>query len=176
MGLDSRPLLLGLQRHVNEYASEPLMAIVPGVALQQLWEMLGVAEAAMLGISVLVVVAGLIGMLTTFLTSLTERRREMAVLRAAGAGPGLVFALLIVEALLLAAAGSLAGVAIVHGAMVLARPVLLAQFGLALAGGAPGLFDLAVVVGVTIAGGTVAAIPAWRVYRYSLADGLTVRI
>ena len=176
VGLDSRPLLLGLQRHVNEYASEPLMAIVPGVALQQLWEMLGVAEAAMLGISVLVVVAGLIGMLTTFLTSLTERRREMAVLRAAGAGPGLVFALLIVEALLLAAAGSLAGVAIVHGAMVLARPVLLAQFGLALAGGAPGLFDLAVVVGVTIAGGTVAAIPAWRVYRYSLADGLTVRI
>ncbi len=176
VGLDSRPLLLGLQRHVNEYASEPLMAIVPGVALQQLWEMLGVAEAAMLGISVLVVVAGLIGMLTTFLTSLTERRREMAVLRAAGAGPGLVFALLIVEALLLAAAGSLAGVAIVHGAMVLARPVLLAQFGLALAGGAPGLFDLAVVVGVTIAGGAVAAIPAWRVYRYSLADGLTVRI
>ena len=176
VGLESRPLLLGLQRHVNEYASEPLMAIIPGVALQQLWEMLGVAEAAMLGISVLVVVAGLIGMLTTFLTSLTERRREMAVLRAAGAGPGLVFALLIVEALLLAAAGSLAGVAIVHAAMVVARPVLLSQFGLALAGGAPGLFDLAVVAVVTIAGGAVAAIPAWRVYRYSLADGLTVRI
>lgn len=176
VGLDSRPLLLGLQRYVNEYASEPLMAIIPGVALQQLWEMLGVAEAAMLGIAVLVVIAGLIGMLTTFVTSLTERRREMAVLRAAGAGPGLIFALLIVEALLLAAAGSLAGVALVHAAMVLARPVLLAQFGLALAGGAPGLFDLAVGAGVTIAGGAVAAIPAWRVYRYSLADGLTMRI
>ncbi|MCY3812027.1 MAG: ABC transporter permease [Gammaproteobacteria bacterium] len=176
VGLESRPLLLGLQRYVNEYASEPLMAIIPGVALQQLWEMLGVAEAAMLGISVLVVVAGLIGMLTTFLTSLSERRREMAVLRAAGAGPGLVFALLIVEALLLAAAGSLAGVAIVHAAMVVARPLLLAQFGLALAGGAPGLFDLVVVAAVTIAGGAVAVIPAWRIYRYSLADGLTVRV
>ncbi len=176
VGLDSRPLLLGLQRYVNEYTAEPLMAIIPGVALQQLWEMLGVAEAAMLGIAVLVVVAGLIGMLTTFLTSLTERRREMAVLRAAGAGPGLIFALLIVEALLLAAAGSLAGVALVHAAMVLARPVLLAEFGLALAGGAPGLFDLAVVAGVTIAGGVAAVFPAWRVYRYSLADGLTMRI
>ena len=176
VGLDSRPLLLGLQRYVNEYTAEPLMAIIPGVALQQLWEMLGVAEAAMLGIAVLVVVAGLIGMLTTFLTSLTERRREMAVLRAAGAGPGLIFALLIVEALLLAAAGSLAGVALVHAAMVVARPVLLAEFGLALAGGAPGLFDLAVVAGVTIAGGVAAVFPAWRVYRYSLADGLTMRI
>ena len=176
VGLESRPLLLGLQRYVNEYSSEPMMAIIPGVALQQLWEMLGVAEAAMLGISVLVVVAGLIGMLTTFLTSLTERRREMAVLRAAGAGPGLIFALLIVEALLLAAAGSLGGVAIVHAAMVVARPILLAEFGLALAGGAPGLFDLVVVVAVTFAGGAAAAIPAWRVYRYSLADGLTVRV
>ena len=176
VGLDSRPLLLGLQRYVNEYTAEPLMAIIPGVALQQLWEMLGVAEAAMLGIAVLVVVAGLIGMLTTFLTSLTERRREMAVLRAAGAGPGLIFALLIVEALLLAAAGSLAGVALVHAAMVLARPVLLAEFGLALAGGVPGLFDLAVVAGVTIAGGVAAVFPAWRVYRYSLADGLTMRV
>ena len=176
VGLESRPLLLGLQRYVNEYAPEPLMAIIPGVALQQLWEMLGVAEAAMLGISVLVVIAGLIGMLTTFLTSLTERRREMAVLRAAGAGPGLVFALLIVEALLLAAVASLAGVAIVHAAMVVARPFLLAQFGLALTGGAPGLFDLAVVAAVTTAGGAVAAIPAWRIYRYSLADGLTVRV
>lgn len=176
VGLDSRPLLLGLQRYVNEYTAEPLMAIIPGVALQQLWEMLGVAEAAMLGIAVLVVVAGLIGMLTTFLTSLTERRREMAILRAAGAGPGLIFALLIVEALLLAAAGSLAGVAVVHAAMVLARPVLLAEFGLALAGGSPGLFDLAVVAAVTIAGGVVAAFPAWRVYRYSLADGLTMRL
>ena len=176
VGLESRPLLLGLQRYVNEYTAEPLMAIIPGVALQQLWEMLGVAEAAMLGISILVVVAGLIGMLTTFLTSLTERRREMAVLRAAGAGPGLIFALLIVEALLLAAAGSLAGVAIAHAAMFVARPVLLAEFGLALAGGAPGVFDLAVVAAVTIAGGAVAIIPAWRVYRYSLADGLTVRV
>ena len=176
VGLESRPLLLGLQRYVNEYSSEPMMAIIPGVALQQLWEMLGVAEAAMLGISVLVVVAGLIGMLTTFLTSLTERRREMAVLRAAGAGPGLIFALLIVEALLLAAAGSLGGVAIVHAAMVVARPILLAEFGLALAAGAPGLFDLVVVVAVTLAGGAAAAIPAWRVYRYSLADGLTVRV
>lgn len=176
VGLTSRPLALVLQRHVNEYAAEPLMAIVPGVALQQLWQMLGVAEAAMLGISILVVIAGLIGMMTTFLTSLTERRREMAVLRATGAGPGLVFALLIVEALLLAAVASLIGVAFVHGAMLVARPVLLAEFGLALAGGAPGLFDLLVVAAVTLAGGVVAAVPAWRAYRYSLADGLTMRV
>lgn len=176
VGVTSRPLLLSVQRYVNEHEGEPLMAIIPGVALQQLWDLLGVAEAAMLGIAALVVVAGLIGMLTTFLTSLAQRRREMAVLRAVGAGPSLVFSLMIVEAVFLAAVASLAGVIAVHAAMLAVRPVLLEQFGLALAFGTPGVFDLAVIVGVTVAGGLVAALPAWRVYRYSLADGMTVRI
>ena len=175
VGLESRPLLLGLQRHVNEYESEPLTAIVPGVALQQLWGMLGVAEAALLGISILVVAAGLVGMLTTLLTGLAQRRREMAVLRAVGAGPGWIFAMLIVEALLLAAAAAIVGLVTVHGAMPLARRVLLDQFGLALAAAPPGAFDLVVAVAVTLAGGAVATFPAWRIYRYSLADGLTVR-
>ncbi|MYE11654.1 MAG: FtsX-like permease family protein [Gammaproteobacteria bacterium] len=175
VGLESRPLLLRLQRHVNEYEPEPLTAIVPGVALQQLWGMLGVAEAALLGISILVVAAGLVGMLTTLLTGLAQRRREMAVLRAVGAGPGWIFSMLIVEALLLAAAASIVGLVTVHGAMPLARRALLDQFGLALAATPPGAFDLVVAAAVTLAGGAVATFPAWRIYRYSLADGLTVR-
>ncbi|MYE82639.1 MAG: ABC transporter permease [Gammaproteobacteria bacterium] len=168
-------MLLRLQRHVNEYEPEPLTAIVPGVALQQLWGMLGVAEAALLGISILVVAAGLVGMLTTLLTGLAQRRREMAVLRAVGAGPGWIFSMLIVEALLLAAAASIVGLVTVHGAMPLARRALLDQFGLALAATPPGAFDLVVAAAVTLAGGAVATFPAWRIYRYSLADGLTVR-
>ena len=175
VGVESRPLLLALQRTVNEYEPEPLTAIIPGVALQQLWDLLGVAEAAMLGIAALVVVAGLIGMLTTFLTGLNQRRREMAVLRAVGAGPGLVFFLLIAEAVFLAAVASALGVVAVHAAMLLVRPLLLSEFGLALAFGPPGVFDLAVIVAVTVAGGLVAALPAWRAYRDALADGLTVR-
>ena len=176
VGLKSRPLLLSLQRFVNDYAGEPLTAIIPGVALQQLWQLIGVAEAALLGISVLVVLAGLIGMLTTLLTSLTERRREMAVLRAVGAGPGLVFGLLVVEAVVLAAVASVLGVATVHLGMLAGRTVLLDQFGLALAAGAPGLFDIGVVAAVTLASAGIAILPAWRVYRFSLADGLTMRI
>ena len=176
VGLKSRPLLLGLQRFVNEYTGEPLMAIIPGVALQQLWQLIGVAEAALLGISVLVVLAGLIGMLTTLLTSLTERRREMAVLRAVGAGPGLVFGLLVAEAVMLAAVASVLGVATVHLGMLAGRSVLLDQFGLDLAAGVPGLFDIGVVTAVTLASAVIAILPAWRVYRFSLADGLTMRI
>ena len=176
VGLHSRPLALRLQRFVNEYDGEPLMAIVPGVTLQQLWDLVSVAETALISVAVLVVVAGLIGMTTMLLAGLAERRREMAVLRAVGAGRGWVFALLIVESAMLAAAAAIVGAGAAHGMMFAGRAVLEDRFGLALAGGAPGLFDLAVVVGVTLAGVLAAAFPAWRAYRYSLADGLAVRV
>ena len=176
VGLHSRPLALRLQRFVNEYDGEPMMAILPGATLQQLWDLVGVVEVALVSVAVLVVAAGLIGMTTTLLAGLAERRREMAVLRAVGAGRGWVFALLIVESAMLAATAAIVGVAAAHGAMFAGRAVLEDRFGLALAGGAPGVFDLAVVLGVTLAGALAAAFPAWRAYRYSLADGLTVRV
>ena len=175
VGLKSRLMVFGLQRFINEYQREPLMAIVPGVTLQQLWELVGVAETALLGVSAFVIAAGLVGLLTTLLTSLAERRREMAVLRSMGAGPGMVFGLLVAEAVILAGTAAVAGVTAIHAGMFAARPFVLERFGLYLAPGLPGGFDLAVVVVVTFAAGVIAALPAWRAYRFSLADGLSIR-
>ncbi|MEO1035825.1 MAG: ABC transporter permease [Pseudomonadota bacterium] len=175
VGMESRIGIFTLQRWVNEYDEEPLMAIVPGVTLSQLWGLVGIAETALFAVSGFVVLGGLIGLLTTLLTSLNERRREMAVLRSIGAGRGLVFALLIVEAGILAFIAALAGSALIHGILRFARPFILEEFGFYLAGGGPGLFDATVIVVVTLAAVILAALPAWRAYRYSLADGLTVR-
>lgn len=80
-----------LQRQINNYPKEPLSAILPGIALSELWGMMSVAEQALMVISAFVVVAGLLGMLTGLLTSLQERRREMAILRAMGAQPKHIF-------------------------------------------------------------------------------------
>lgn len=175
VGLKSKPQLFGLQRFINEYPAEPLMAIVPGVTLQQLWELLGAAEAALLAVSAFVIAAGLVGMLTTLLTSLAERRREMAILRSVGAGPGWVFGLLLAEAVILAGAAAILGVVAVHAGMLAARPIVLERLGFYLAAGPPGTFDLIIVLVVTAAAALIAALPAWRAYRFSLADGLTVR-
>lgn len=175
VGLKSKPQLFGLQRFINEYPAEPLMAIVPGVTLQQLWELLGAAEAALLAVSAFVIAAGLVGMLTTLLTSLAERRREMAILRSVGAGPGWVFGLLLTEAVILAGAAAILGVVAVHAGMLAARPIVLERLGFYLAAGPPGTFDLIIVLAVTAAAGLIATLPAWRAYRFSLADGLTVR-
>ncbi|MEM7706554.1 MAG: ABC transporter permease [Pseudomonadota bacterium] len=176
VGMKSRAALFGLQRIINDYRREPLSAIIPGVALTELWGLVSTAETALLVVSGFVVVAGLLGLLTTLLTSMNERRREMAVLRSVGAGPGMIFSLLICEAAILAFLAALAGVAIVHLGLLLSRDLVLEAFGIALTPGLPGMFDLLVVGAVTLAAMLIALVPAWRGYRNSLADGLTVRI
>ncbi len=87
VGLKSRLAAFRLQRAINEYRREPLLAALPGVALQELWDLMGTAEAALGVISLFVVAAGLLGMLTMLLSGLNERRREIAILRTVGARP-----------------------------------------------------------------------------------------
>lgn len=176
IGLKSRLAAFALQRHINEYRAEPLLAIFPGVALQELWGLMGTAEAALAVVSAVVVATGLLGMLTMLLAGLDERRREMAILRSVGARPLHIFALLIAEAALLAALGVLLGLALLYLLLLVAQPIVDAQFGLFLPITPPTSRD-AVIVGAVMGAAVLAgAIPAFRAYRRSLADGMTVRL
>jgi len=176
IGLSQRTALLRLQRDINTYRAEPLTAVIPGLALQQLWSVVSIVERALTGISAFVIFVGLLTILTSILTSLNERRREMAVLRALGARPWHVFALLISESAILALLGGIAGVAFLYGGIGLVAPWLETVLGLQIAIGAPGLLELIAVIAVTAASGLLGVIPAWRAYRNSLADGLTIRL
>jgi putative ABC transport system permease protein len=99
VGLSSRISTFQVQRFINDYREEPLMAILPGVALAELWGLIRIGEHALLLVSGFVVVVGLFGLLTALLTSLNERRREMSILRSVGARPAHVFSLILGEAL-----------------------------------------------------------------------------
>ncbi len=176
VGLDNRAAVFQIQRAINEFRGEALLAILPGVALQQLWETVGIAESALLVVAACVVIAGLLGMLTAILTSLNERRREMAILRSVGARPGFVFLLLMSEAAFLGLAGVLLGMALLHGSLALLRPLIEARYGLFLSTAGPGGFELALGAAVIVAALVAGAVPAWRAYRNTLADGLTIRV
>ena len=176
VGMKSPGAILQMQRALNEYRDEPLLAIMPGVTLQQLWELVGVADTALMIVAACVVLAGLLGMIAALLTSLNERRREMAILRSVGARPGHVFALLVLESGLLALVGVLAGFAITWSVLGLAAPVLERRFGLFMQLGLPGIYELAVAGAVVLAGLLAGLVPAWRGYRNSLADGLSIRL
>ena len=175
IGLTSKTSIFSLQRFVNEFEDEPLSAVIPGVALQQLWGLIGVAEYALFGVSAMVVLAGVLGLLATLLVSLNERRREMAVLRSVGARPAHIFALLLSEAATIAFFGALTGLLAVQLGILLVRDYALAEFGIQLSSGVRE-FDFYVLAGILGIAVLVSTVPAWRAYRNSLADGLTVRI
>ncbi len=61
VGMRSRVMTFTMQRAIDDYRQEPLLAILPGVALSQLWELVGVADTALLVVASFVVLAGLLG-------------------------------------------------------------------------------------------------------------------
>lgn len=176
VGLKSRVAVFHVQRAINTSADEPLLAIIPGVALQQLWQMMALAENALALVAWMVVLVALVVMLTALLTALNERRREMAILRAVGARPWQIFALVIGEGLLLTFLGVAAGALLLQLGSALAAPWLSARLGLTLALSAPVAKEFA-LVGVVVLAGLLAGLwPAWRAYRQSLVDGLGMRL
>ena len=176
VGLKSKVATFQVQRYVNEYPEEPLSAILPGAALSQLWGLIGIAENALLIVSVFVVVVGLFGMLTALLTSLNERRREMAILRSVGARPAHVFSLIMGEAGFLTLLGVVSGLALLYGLLFAAQPIIEGRFGLYIAIGWLSGYELQLLGAIVAAGFLVGSIPSYRAYRLSLADGLSLRV
>jgi len=176
VGVNGRLQVFGLQRAINDYGEEPLLAILPGVALQELWQIVGIAETALIAVSGMVIVTALIGMMATIFSSLNERRREMAIFRAMGARPRVIFAMLVLEAAVMAAIGALFGLILLYLGLYVAQPLIDSAFGLWIPIDPPTLREVWVLVGVILAGAIVSMVPAIRAYRMSLADGMMVRI
>ena len=176
LGLNSKIATFAVQRQINEFRGEPLLAILPGVALQELWSLMGSAEKALFVVSLFVVLTGLIGMLTAILTSLNERRREMAILRSVGARPWHIASLLMVEAFALALAGVLLGLALLYLGIALAQGYVQANYGLFLPLALPSRYEWTLLGAILAAALLMGALPAWRAYRQSLADGLSIRL
>lgn len=176
VGLDSKIMSFKLQRYINEYSAEPLLAIFPGIALHELWNLMSVAEQALLIISIFVVIAALTGMLAVSLAGLNERRREVAILRSIGASHWHIMGLLIAETLLLTIAGILLGVAILYSAIGLSQPIIEANYGLFIPISPPNQREFAMISILLLTGFIVGLIPAYRAYRNSLADGMSTRL
>ncbi|MCW4445587.1 ABC transporter permease [Vibrio splendidus] len=176
IGLKSKIQTFALQREINNYRQEPLSAIMPGIALHELWGMMAVAEQALLIVSGFVVIAGLLGMLSSLLTSLQERRREMAILRAMGARPRHVFGLLISEASALTFLGITLGVAVLFALIAVVAPIVQQSYGINISISAITPHEWKLLMLVQVAGIIIGFIPAFRAYRQSLSDGMTIRI
>jgi len=176
LGLESRAAAIGLQRRINQFEYEPLSAILPGVTLLELWEIVGLVEHTLRAISIFVVIVGLSSLLIILMTSINERRREMAILRALGARPGHVFALILGEAIAITLSGIGLGILLVCGIFMLGQGWIASRFGLFIE---LNLLTPNLVYGlllITLIGCLIGLIPGIRMYRYSLVDGMTIRV
>lgn len=175
IGLKRRSDVFRMQRFVNEFRGEPLLAVMPGVALDELWQTIGLVERTLFAVSVLVIIVGLAGLVATMLASLNERRRELAILRALGAGPGDIFLMLAAEGLLVTTLGAVLGAVMLAIASTIFAPWLLEHLGVLLKPRLLSLSELYLFGGVIITGMLASLVPGWRAWRMSLADGLTPR-
>ncbi len=165
VGLKSKISTFQLQREVNENQTEALTAILPGVALSELWNMMSAFENTLRLISLLVFIAALLGMCSMMAASIRERSNEIHLLRTMGASPWFLFILFEVEAILI----TLISVAVASGLLLLtllsANQFLSSNVGLHISPNIFTLNSLAIVLAIFIASIIVAAAPAIQANR-----------
>ncbi|MEL6829924.1 MAG: FtsX-like permease family protein [Pseudomonadota bacterium] len=176
VGLERIDTVFRTMRAINTNRDEPLLAIMPGPTLFDLWTVMGNAERILIAISAFVVAVGLVSILTSLLTSLNERRREMSILRAVGARPRHILILMMLEAAALGFIGAALGALLVQLIFAIFAPILSANYGIALTGTGLGQIDLMTIGSVTGVAILLGLGPALVALRRSLADGLTVRV
>lgn len=176
VGLENRAQTFRVQRDINEFADEPMSAIIPGATLAEFWRTISTVEQVLFVLSGFVLVAGLLGMLTTILSTLNERRREIAVLRAIGARPANVVMLIVLETLFVVIAGCVVGVGLLYGLLAIGKPLALRRFGVEISlswlDATQGAILITIIAGATL----ISLIPGFIAYRRSIQDGLAIRV
>lgn len=173
--LKSRIAVLKMRREIDQYDKEPIMAIIPALALQEMWQTIGYVEQILFLVSLCVLLVGVLSILISLYTSINERRREMAILRSLGASSRHVFALLIYESSFLVLLGCIMGVASLYGVLVFVRPWLESNFSVYLEVQPLSSTEWFYLAGIFVAGTLAGLIPAIKAYMNSLQDGLTIK-
>ncbi len=176
IGVNSKLQVFQLQRWINEYPEEALSSILPGVALQELWRIVGIVENLLLGISIVVIFTTLIGMTAIVFSSLNERRREMAIWRAMGASPSIIIGLLMIEAFIIAVLSAIVSTFLLFTLLYLLQPWIDSTYGILVNIEMLSLEDILIFVYFILAAMLVSLVPAIRAYWFSINDGMTIKI
>ena len=167
---------LRLQRSINEYKDEPLLAVIPGVVLSELWQNLASVEKILKGISFLVMLVGLMSMLIALMTSLNERRREMAILRVLGASLKHVLGLILLETFVLTSVAVISACILKFVIEFLFGSWLQIKFGLYLEAPLFASSEIIYILVMMLSALIISFIPAYQAMKSALKDGLSLKV
>lgn len=175
LGLKNKISTFRVQRAINQNKQEPLMAILPGVVISELWQTMDVVEKVLALIAGLVAITSLLGIITMMLSTIKQRGREIAVLRAIGAPAKFIFGLIQLEVIAIVITGIVIGIGLFWGGIIISEPIISSLYGFSLttnpltwSTGQYSLIMLAVAM-------LFACLPATMAYRQSLKQGLTIK-
>jgi putative ABC transport system permease protein len=175
VGAKSRMSSLELQRTINTWEGEALLAIMPGMAMAELWKNLAIFESALSIVSVLVIFAGMIGLFVSLLILSGQRQHEMIVLRAIGAGPSTIFTLLAGEAVAIVLSAIILGMGVMYLGLLALSPWIEKKFAVDLSLSGVNSNDIQFALVLLVVGAFVGVISSLRAYRTAMHDGLTTK-
>lgn len=171
IGLKDRGSVFSVRRQIDSLPNS-LMAVMPGVALDELWSSMEIAENALLLIALGVLITTILGITATLLVSLESRRRELAIFRAVGAKPYQLLSLILIEALMVCVVGILLGWSLLQLIMLTASDYLRKEWGVVSEPSLPSMNDGLALLYLVLVVLISASIPAMKAYRMALSEGL----
>ena len=173
LGLTSKLSLFKFIRAVRDYPEEAISAVIPGVALAELWSMVGIVDSVFQLLNWLIIGISIVGMVTMIITGLDSRTRELTILRALGLSPPKLAGLVLLETIIISLTAVLSAIVLVWFLTVAAADLLNQWAGVRIELTWLAIDELSTIMIIVLAGVCASLIPAGMVYRRSLHKGFS---
>ncbi len=124
---------LNMQRNINE--NTEMQAATPAIEINRLYNMMGTGTSALRALAYVIIFVSGLSIFISLFTSLKDRKYELALMRVMGSSPSKLFALIILEGLILAVLGYLIGIILSHIGMEVLAKFMQDSYRYALSGG-----------------------------------------
>jgi putative ABC transport system permease protein len=161
------PKLIAQDPNLNVQAVNPTFEVT-----QLLEGLVGNLQLILLILAVLIVIVAGIGVMVSIYNSMSDRRHEIAIIRALGAKRRTVMVIVLLESILLALGGGALGLALGHGLTGALSGVIEEQTGVAVSPLEFQLNELILVPGLILLASAVGYMPAVVAYRTDVAQSL----
>jgi putative ABC transport system permease protein len=150
------------------------MAVNPIVPMKRLMDnVVGNIRKVLLLLTGLIIIVSGLSIFVSIYNSMADRKKEIAIMRALGAGRPAVFSIILLESILLCFGGGFFGMLLGHGLVFVAGPIVEAESGLLIDPWAFETLELALIPTLIALASLVGFIPGMTAYRTDVAKTLS---